>query len=174
MGPTSRQSFDSRYCLTRGDLKFKNGFWTVQIRWTKTIQTMNKIITAPLVPVPKCRQICPQHWITRMIKLIPAKNSEPLFLVREKTNRWPLSYGQISRLLGKWCLKAGLDPHQYTPHCLRRGGLNWAHRARVTCEALQIMGDWASAAYLRYVDLDLESRLESGEKMMEYASKLHI
>ena len=75
-----------------------------------------------------------------MIKFIPACDSEPFFLVREGNEQYPLTSRQVGRLLGEWCEKAGLDKKAYTPHCLRRGGLNWAHKARVTGEALQLMG----------------------------------
>ena len=47
----------------------------------------------------------------------------------------------------------------YTAHFLSRGGLTWVHNARVTGEALQILGDWASKAYMRYIDLDFDVML---------------
>ena len=101
-----------------------------------------------------------------MVKLIPAGDQESLFLVRDPAQgRLPLSHKQIARLLSKWSKKVGLDPSKLTPHCLRRGGLNWAHKAKLTGETLQVLGGWASEAYKRYIDHDFHSRVEAGKQM---------
>ena len=131
LGLAARNRFDSAQNFVRSDLIFKKGFWTMTVRWMKTIQHFNRILFAPLVP-SKFKQICPQYWVTKMVKLIPAADSEPFFLVRSKQGRHALTSRQVGRLLKKWCLGAGLNPKEYTPHCLRRGGLSWAHQARVT------------------------------------------
>ena len=91
--------------------------------------------------------------------------------MRTKKHRYPLTAGQVNRLLKKWCDAAGIDAKCYTGHCLRRGGLTWAHQAGITGEALKVLGDWGSMAYLRYIDHDLDSRIESGKKMAEIAEK---
>ena len=100
-----------------------------------------------------------------MCQIIPAAPHEPLFLVRENQFRYPLTAGQVNRLLKKWTKAAGLESHRYTGHCLRRGGLNWAHQARLTGETLQILGGWGSRAYLRYIDLDFDCRAKAGKHM---------
>ena len=120
------------------------------IKWTKTLQYRNRIIESPIVPA-KESIICPHTWVGKMIKNIPAEDHEPFFLVREGNNRFPLTSSQVGRLLAKWTEKVGIPPGQYTPHCLRRGGLNWGHKARLTGEALMILGDWGSQAYMRYM-----------------------
>ena len=71
----------------------------------------------------------------------------------------------------KWVEAAGLNPSEYIPHCLRRGGLTWAHEAKVSGEALHILGDWHSEAYLHYIDLDFDSRVETGRQMAECVSR---
>ena len=77
-----------------------------------------------------------------MVKIIPASRDEPMFLIRTKDGReWvPLTAPQVGRLLKEWAKRGGLETTGLTPHCLRRGGLNWAHRARVTGEMLKLMG----------------------------------
>ena len=105
------------------------------------------------------------------VENILAAQNEPFFLVREGQERFALSAGQIQRLLWKWCLAASLDPTKYTPHCLRRGGLNWAHKARLTGESLKVLGDWASQEYHKYLEIDFDERLKSGKQMAEFAEK---
>ena len=103
-----------------------------------------------------------------MCQLIPAGEEEPLFLVREKNQRLALSAGQIRRLLKKWCIAAAINPRSYTPHCLRRGGLNWAHDAELTQESLKALGDRSSNTYQRYLDLGFDSRVKSGCRMKQF------
>ena len=172
LGPRTRETFDPYMHLTRGDLMQKKGFWSMSLRWTKTLQFRNRVVWAPLVP-SACRPICPKHWVLKMIKFIPAEEHEPMFLVREGQARHPLTSAQVGRLLHKWAKNAGLDPGPLTPHCLRRGGLTWAHRAKLSGEALQILGDWASKAYMAYIDLDFDSRVESGLQMAQEAKRIN-
>ena len=164
LGPVSRNKFDPDKNFVRGDLQYKQGFYTLSVHWSKTIQYKNKVLEAPLVPA-KNKAICPQHWVTKMIKLIPAHEAEPLFLVRSRKGRSALTSNQVRRLLKKWCQAAGLDHQKLTPRCLRRGGLNWGHQAKLTGEALKLLGDWGSMAYLRYIDQDFEARLKTGKQM---------
>ena len=161
LGPAMRNKFDPDKNLVRQDLNFENDVWNISLRWSKTNQCKNRIVKAPLVP-STVRAICPQHWVTRMMRLIPAANYEPLFLVRQKGNRYALSAAQIIRLLKKWAKAADLQVPSMTGHGICRGSLNWAHEAKISSESLKILGDWASSAYQTYIDVNYESRLESG------------
>ena len=71
-------------------------------------------------------------------------------------------------MLKKWCLAAAVDHKKITPHCLRRGGLNWAHKAELTGESLKVLGDWSSNAYNTYIDINFEQRVKSSQKMQQY------
>ena len=169
LGPRTRKDFEQKRHLLHSNLQVLEGFWSIGIRWSKTVQTMNKVNWAPLVP-SELREICPRNCVLKMIKYIPVRENEPLFLVREGKQQFPLTSRQVGRLLKKRSKAAGLEG-QWTGHCLRRGGLNWAHKAKLTGEALKILGDWGSQAYMRYIDLDFESRLESSAQMVKVAKK---
>ena len=136
---------------------------TMSIRWARNIQHRNRVMWSPLIPSSDSR-LCSQTWVRKMINIIPAAPTEPFFLVREGKDWFPLTTGQIGRILKLWCDRAGVEGN-YTPHCLRRGGLTWAHKAKLMGEVLQILGGWASRAYLRYIDHDFESRVKSGKEM---------
>ena len=102
-----------------------------------------------------------------MIKLIPAKDNEPLFLVRCNNKRHPLTSAQINRLLKKWAKKAELHGLSMTGHGIRRGSLNFAHQAKISSENLKILGDWASSAYQRYIHMDYETRIGASKQIMK-------
>ena len=168
LGPVARNKFDPDKNLIRGDFMIRKGFPSLGIQWAKNNQYKNHINWCPLMPAAD-RQLCPAWWVSRMLKNIPAHQHEPFFLVREKQSRYPLTSGQIRRLLKQWAIAAALDLRKYTPHCLRRGGLNWAHNARLTGESLKVLGDWVSQEYHKYLDIDFESRIKVGKQMQEYA-----
>ena len=132
------------------------------------MQHRNKTNWSPLVP-DENKLISTKHWVLRMVRMIPAEPHEPLFLVRDAEERHPLTSSQINRLLNRWCTDAGVDPKDFTSHCLRRGGINWAHQAKLTGKALKILGGWGSSAYMSYLDLDFESRVKSTKKMVQAA-----
>ena len=119
------------------------------------------------------REICPLRWLSSMIQLIPGRPHEPLFLVMSgKSNQFPITSGQINRLLKKWTDKAMLEDTNFSSHCMCRGGLNWAHDAQISGENLQIMGGWSSQAYLRYLDIDYDRRIQGVRKMMTQQAKV--
>ena len=166
LGPPSHNKFNRDMNLVRHDLQSYQERLTLNIRWAKNIQHRNRHMVCPLIPA-KDPRICPECWVCRMIKLIPAHQDELFFLVRDKGTRLALSSPQISRLLKKWCKAAGLDATKYMPNCLRRGGLTWAHQANLSGETLQILGGWVSHAYKRYIEHDFDSRIESGKRMAQ-------
>ena len=125
----------------------------------------------PLLPA-RDKTICPQFWMRRMYKLIPARLDEPMFLIREGEHRYPLTLQQVNRLLKQWSKATGLaSTFTLTGHCMRRGGLNWAHDAKLTGETLKVMGGWNSDAYLRYIDLKFDKRVQAGKRMVKFADK---
>ena len=166
IGPKTRKKFDIGKHFLRSDIALKRNYWTMSVRWAKNIQFKNRILHAPLIPA-KTRDICPVYWVGKMLRNVPAQSHEPFFTVHEKNSRYPLTSSQVARLLRKWCIKAGIDEKTHTTHALRRGGLCWAHDAKLSGETLKILGGWASMAYQRYLDHDLQSRIESGKKMAE-------
>ena len=170
LGPPSRSKFDPDKNLVRSDFMIKKGFPSLGIRWAKTNQYRNRVNCLPLMP-HKDKELCPVWWVNRMIKIVPASQQEPFFLVREGTNRYPLTSAQIRRLLKKWAIAATLDPTRLTPHCMRRGALMWAHEAKISGESLKVLVDWASQEYHKYLDIDFDCRVRAGRQMAEYVEK---
>ena len=139
LGPRARKDFDQHMHFLRGDLSYRQELLMLSVRWAKNIQHRNQTMWCPLVPAFD-KKICPEYWIKRMTEVIPASKDEPLFLIWEGKYRFPLTSAQVTRLLKQWAKGAGLDSRGFTAHCLCRGGLNWAHKARATGETLKLMG----------------------------------
>lgn len=60
----------------------------------------------------------------------------------------------------------GVASDRYTLHGLRRGGACHALQVRLVGEDLKILGDWASEAYMRYLDLSLQRRVHNMVRFM--------
>lgn len=82
-----------------------------------------------------------------------------------------ITYDQLRKTFAEWIEKIGLSSVDYTLHGLRRGGASWGLQAGLTGPELQTMGDWASLAYLRYLDTDLERRVNS---MVQFVEKVDM
>ena len=172
IGPETRAKFDPDKNFLRSDLYVKDGVLTCAVRWSKTIQYRNKIVEVPMIP-NKNKRICPEHFLKKMLIIIPALPTEPLFLVRVGNNRYPLTAGQVARLLKKWTEMAGLDSSKFTTHCLRRGGLNRAHEAQLPPDDLQVMGDWKSDAYKRYIKNEFNHRVRVATQVADFHAQQH-
>ena len=105
-----------------------------------------------------------------MFSMIPAEAQEPMFLIREGKHRFPLTSGQVNRLLKKWTKETDMGEMNFSSHAVKRGGLNWAHNSNLTGETLQVLGCWASDAYKRYVDVNFNRRVQASHHMMKYAN----
>ena len=140
LGAQSRTKFNPARNLTRADYQVREGFNALGIRWAKNLQFKNRVNWCPLIPQNDWR-ICPDHWCRRIVQIILAAPYELMFLVHDGVKRFPLTVGQINRLLKQWCKEAEVDPKMFTSHCLRIGGLTRVHNANLTGEMLQVMGD---------------------------------
>ena len=70
LGPRTRGLFSKHQHFLRSDYVIRNGWPTIGVQWSKTVQHRNGVNWAPLVPAMD-RRICPQHWVKRMIQYIP-------------------------------------------------------------------------------------------------------
>ena len=144
----SNLSFSSSESDTEEKKKKKNvevhkSFLIVNLTWTKTIQTGERVLQMPLVPI-KGSILCPVRAYKKMCKLIPSSDESPLFVL---SNNKIVSYNMFQRKLRFLLQKAGLDSAKYSTHSFRRGSTTLLFRAEVPADQIQLMGDWRSDAY---------------------------
>lgn len=138
----------------------------VEIHWSKTIQYKQKVLRLPLIP-SAVKQVCPVYWVKYMCSLVTAGPNDPLFSLPTGSGNKALTYDRLRGLLAEWVGAAGLQVGDYSLHGLRRGGASWGLQSGITGPEIQIMGDWASMAYLRYLDTDFEGRVKSMVRFVE-------
>ena len=116
--------------------------------------------------------LCPVQAYANMVSLCPGRYLDPAFFVKMCGKIQPISYGLLQSTIKKDVPKLGLDPRMFSSHSLRRAGASWAFRAGVPGELIQAHGDWVSQAYLRYLELPFDERMQVACKMSESVVRL--
>lgn len=163
--------FDPSRQLSRGSLCLSHKALLVEIVWSKTLQFKERKLIIPVLPVADNR-ICAYYWTLVMINSIPAGPLDPALCYYRGQKISPLTYSQLTKWLKLWVESAGESPVAYSSHSMRRGGATFAYESDMPGRMIQVLGDWASLAYLSYIDQSLESRLDSMAAFAEAISKV--
>ena len=129
--------------------------------WSKTIQSGERLLHTPLVAIPQSI-LCPVLAFKRMCSFIKASAEDPLFLLPSKR---PVTYQMFQNKLKSCISKIGLDPADFSSHSFRRGGASLALRADIEADKIQLMGDWRSEAYKKYLTFSFEDKIQVSEDM---------
>ncbi len=147
--PDSAQSFNPARQFTRAHVQLHAKVALLTITWSKTIQFQQRHLQVPIVTGAHY-MTCPLSWLHTMVSQIPAPPSAPLFSLRSGR---ALTYARLTHWLKFWVSQTGISSHGFSSHSLRQGGATWAFRAGIPDLMIKTLGDWASDAYLRYLDV---------------------
>lgn len=161
---TGAKPFDSSRQLCRSDVMIHENGLLVQFRWSKTNQFGGKVLLVPVLAVPNS-VLCPVRAYRRMVQLVPTRGDGPAFMLNVNNVGHPVSYYVLQKFIKKSVARLGLDPALFSSHSLRRAGASWAFKAQVPGELIQTHGDWASQAYLRYLEFSLPERCQVAQRM---------
>lgn len=164
--PDSRDAFDPQKQLTRSDVQMGKSMVLVVIKWSKVIQYKEKELLLPLLPARDIR-ICPVFWLGLMMSKVRAGDQDPLFALPEGSGVKPLTSDSLSDRYKMWVSRVTVLTPNHTLHGLRRGGACHALEVGLAGEDLKILGDWASDAYMRYIDLTLQRRVDNMLQFMK-------
>ena len=156
--PPSITKFDKTKHLCRKDIVLHNNCLLVTIKYSKTIQFGERLVTLPLLPLHgSC--LCPIQNYLRLCKLVPTNPEAPAFTYSNGSGIKTVTFSSFTSVLYDTLQRAGIETNNYSEHSFRRGGATWAFKAHVSGELIQIFGDWASDAYKLYIDSSLEAKL---------------
>ena len=159
--------FDVGKQLCRSDIKASDRCLLVTVKWSKTIQFSQKHLRIPVLAIPGSK-LCPVAAYANMTRLLPGDGSSPAFLCHRGSRVIPFSYAMLQSQLKALVKATGRDLALYSSHSIRRGGATAAFRARVPGELIKVHGDWASDAYLRYLHVPLEQRVEVAGRFRDF------
>ena len=164
--PSSLNSFDPRKQLCRKDVLFCSTGILVLLRWSKTNQFGRRVVSIPLLRLPGSI-FCPWAACRKLFDLVPGVPEDPLFLFSTSPRQTLTTY-RFVKVLRVMLGKAGYNAASFTGHSFRRGGASFAFKLGIPGELIKNHGDWSSDAYLKYLDVTLESRIFTARKMGEW------
>lgn len=164
--PDSATTFDPKKHLTRDKVIFENDVAIVIFEWSKTIQFGERILKIPLVENPHSI-LCPIQAYRNMCKLVPASPNSPAFLLKSQNGFRPLTYIQFNTFLKTVLEQTGRDPSLYSSHSFRRGGATYSFQSQVPSELIKLHGDWASDAYMLYLQFSLSDKISVAKRMVD-------
>ena len=130
--PHTVRAFDVTRQLVRGDLIITRNSALLIVNWSKTIQNCRDIVTLPL-PCLGSSILCPIAALNKMIKLDPASQNDPLFILPRNTYHIPLTDSIARKHLKSVSQILNISP-PLTFHAFRRAGASWAFQNGVPLE----------------------------------------
>ena len=146
--PLSKGKFDPLKQLTRDDVKFEKDYVLIFYKWSKTNQNCKRITWVPIGSVKDPRFDIKCH-LKRLFSLVKAHNDAPLFSFSR--NDYHSRYSLVN-LLNVCTQRAGLSCKDYSWHSFRRGAAVFAFELGLADSAVQLLGDWSSAAFKNYLE----------------------
>ena len=171
--PESKDKFDGEQQFKRSDINIIHPFKVMmgEVRWSKTNQFKKRILRVPILATTN-KAICPVMWTHYMINTIRAEPQDPLFTIFSEGQKKALSASMLLTRLRRWLTLIKEEAEAYSLHSLRRGGATFAYQCKIEDRMIQLLGDWASSAYKRYIDVNIDDRYETMQAFVEGLNKV--
>ena len=153
------RNFDPECVLTRSDIDIDEEGRNVLIyvNFSKVNQYQKSF---QVIPIPANED--PALDLFRHIKLlfstIAVPGTSPAFMYSKSSF---IDYKSFTTKLKGLLSKSGLDPSLYSGHSFRRGGASYLYSIGGSTLMVQVLGDWASQIFTRYLYLSMEDRQEA-------------
>ena len=146
----------SRFFLRKKDVRRHKHGLLLSLSGSKTVQFRERCLSLPL-PCLDPHPLCPVRALASALRVVGVGPGEaPLF----SGSGCDLSRSKFVQRLHSLLQAAGVHPTMYSGHSFRRGGASWAFEAGLPGEFIQILGDWRSDAYLRYLSLNTNTKFK--------------
>ena len=161
--------FDPACFLTRSDIEIDEAGKRVLIyvSFSKTNQFMKRFHVIP-IPANDDPALDLFRHLRLLYSLVDIPEDAPAFSF---TKTQFINHRSYTVRLKQLLRKAGLDPALYSGHSFRRGGASYLYSIGGTTLMVQVLGDWASQVFTRYLHLSLDDRLQAQELI---ASNINI
>ena len=146
--PTSASKFDELKHLKRNDIMFDKNVVLVYYKWSKTNQNASKVSWIPICAVSD-KRFNLKFYLEKLFLSVKANDNAPLFSFGKRSFHTRYS---LVRLLDMCVESIGLSPSDYSWHSFRRGAAMFAFEMGLADSAVQLFGDWSSAAFKTYLE----------------------
>ena len=152
-------TFDPACVLTRSDIVIDDEEKKVLIfvNFSKTNQYMKNF---HVIPIPKNDDPA-LDLFTHLKQLFTSVKADDNAPALSYTPSNFICHKVFTSKLKTLLSKSGLDPSLYSGHSFRRGGASYLYSVGGSTLMVQVLGDWASQVFTRYLLLTLDDRLEA-------------
>ena len=156
LAPHSLATFDSTRHLTGHDVFFTKKFVKLLIKWSKTLQTRDKV---ECITLPKLEDItiCPFAALKSLFRLYPMSPNISLFQLHTTMGSNPVTDSRVRKTLKTLNSKLGLHPSFFTFHDFRMLGATFAYNCHVPIQDIKKHGAWSSDCVWQYIQSDNSS-----------------
>lgn len=155
--PTNKSDIEAKHCLLRKDITMIGENLCVTMRWSKTIQFGQRLLKTPLLKL-QSSILCPVNAYQKMLEFIPiTRIDQPLFVLK---NEKIVTYYMFQKRFRYILSELGYDSSKFSSHSFRRGFATFAFRSNIAADEIQILGDWHSDVYKRYISLSIDDKLD--------------
>ena len=158
------QQFDPETVLTRGDVIIDdvNKRILIFVNFSKTKQYQRR---SRVIPMPKNEDPSLDLYthLRDLFNRVPADEDAPAL---SYTPRSFITHKPFTEKLKILLAKAGLEPSLFSGHSFRRGGASFLYSVGGSTLMVQVLGDWRSQIFTRYLYLSLEDRLDAQNLIM--------
>ena len=154
--PYSLSQYDPSRHLTRGDVIKAGPSLKVIIKWSKTLQTRDRIKCVD-IPCLRTSRIYPVQALKVLLSLVPNGRNSPLFQVKSNGQWQVLTNSEVRYHFLLILKKLGLSGKGYSFHSFRRSGASYAFNYHVSLQDIQSHGTWTSDSVWRYLIQDQNS-----------------
>ena len=153
--PHAVGEFDFTRHLTGDDIFFTRKYVKVMIKWSKTIQTRDRVqcLTLPRLAISN---ICPYTALKKLFRLYPMSGTSSLLQIQNSLGSQPLTDSRVRKTL-KQIIHLGLRPNFFTFHDFRRSGATFAYQSHIPIQEIKRHGTWSSDCVWGYIQSDLSS-----------------
>ena len=148
--PHSLDSYDFTRHLSAGDIFFHNNILKVLLKWSKTIQSRDKVKIISLPGLGKAK-ICPIKAIKKLLTMYFPEKNQPLFQYKYPSGWKVLIDSKVRKTLSYLNTKLGYPPHYFTFHSFRKSGASLAFASHVPLQQIKFQGTWSSDCVWSYI-----------------------
>lgn len=147
--PNSTSQYNGNHQFIRSDFSLsQDGSIYAIVKHTKTNQFQKRSFELKFLP---CEHILsPVKAITNAFDKVRLPKEAPAFV--SSAAGTPMTGSEFNSRFKELVSRSGFDATTYSSHSFRRGGASWALQCGVPGEVVQLLGDWKSDCYKKYLD----------------------
>jgi hypothetical protein len=149
-------NFDPECVLKRSDIVIdeEGQHVLIYVNFSKTNQYQKSFHVIP-IPANDDPALDLFRHIKRLFSSVKVPESSPAFMFTKSSF---ITYKSFTSRLKGLLAKTGLDPSLYSGHSFRRGGASHLYGIGGSTLMVQVLGDWRSQIFTRYLYLSIEDR----------------